>query len=89
MDFEDYDPEEADKLGKAIYREKILPLLDRQAYKGKIVVIDIKSGDYEIDDDSTASERLRKRRPNAFTTAERVGYRAPVTFCGYLPEEEC
>ena len=63
----------APAIGRAIYNDKILPTLGPE-HKGKVVVIDVKSGDYEIAKNSlTADLRLRKRRPNAFTWAERVG----------------
>ena len=62
--------------GQAIYRKKIRPLV-YPAMKGKIVVIDVDSGDYEVDDDDArAFETLLARRPGAHTWAERVGYRA-------------
>ena len=64
-------------IGRAIYNEKILPTLGPE-YKGKVVVIDVNSGDYEIADKSlTATLRLLERRPDAFTWAERVGSPAP------------
>lgn len=63
----------APAIGRAIYNDKIRPTLGPE-HKGKVVVIDVKSGDYEIDrSDLAADLRLRKRRPNAFTWAERVG----------------
>ena len=64
----------AKEIGKAIYDDKIKDTLGPE-HKGKIVVIDIYSGDYEIGDkDSETTMRLRKRRPDAQTWAERVGY---------------
>ena len=61
-------------IGRSIYRENIRPHL-KAAEKGKIVVIDVNSGDYEIDsDDLSAILRLLERRPDAFTWIERVGY---------------
>jgi hypothetical protein len=69
--------EDAATVGRAIYNEKILPKLGPE-YKGKVVVIDVNSGDYEIADKSlTATLRLLERRPDAFTWAERVGFPAP------------
>ena len=45
---------------------------------GRMVVIDVNTGDYEIaDDDLIATTRLIERNPNAVTWAERVGYPAP------------
>lgn len=59
--------------GEAIYREKIRHLVE-PAETGKFVVIDVESGDYEIDAEAlAASTRLRERRPNAVSYGIRVG----------------
>ena len=64
------------EIGKAIYDQKIKDDLGPE-FKGKVVAIDIYSGDYEIaDDDLEATDRLMERRPDAFTWMERVGYSA-------------
>ena len=58
-----FNKDNASAIGRAIYREKIHPTLGPE-HKGKIVVIDVKSGDYEIADRHiTAARKLRKRRP--------------------------
>ena len=44
-----FNEEDAPAIGRAIYHEKIRPTLGPE-HKGKIVVIDVKSGDYEIAD---------------------------------------
>ena len=68
----EFNGDNAPAIGRAIYREKIHPTLGPE-HKGKIVVIDVKSGDYEIADRHiTAARRLRKRRPDAFTWEEWV-----------------
>ena len=60
--------------GQAIYEERIRHLVDPQQ-KGKFVVIDVYSGDYEVHKrDADASRKLLKRRPDAMTWAVRVGY---------------
>ena len=67
--------ENAEEIGRAIYKSKILPTLQPED-KGKVVVIDIHSGDYEIDrDESAAMTRLFARRPDAYTWAKRVGHK--------------
>ena len=67
-----FDKNNAPAIGRAIYREKILPTLGPE-HKGKVVVIDVKSGDYEIADRHiTAARRLRERRPDAYTWEEWV-----------------
>ena len=78
MPLEDYKLGEVTELAKVIYQEKIKHLVE-PAENGKYIVIDVESGDYEIDEDHiTASDRLRARRPNAATYAGRVGY--PTTY---------
>ena len=63
--------------GRALY-ERIASELDETS-KGKIVVIDINSGEYEIgDNDLETTMLLLERRPNAITWGERV--RSPATY---------
>ena len=67
-----FNKEDAPAIGRAIYLEKIHPTLGPE-HKGKVVVIDVKSGDYEIADRHIdADSKLRKRRPDAFTWEELV-----------------
>ena len=67
---------EAATKGPLIFSESIKDTLDDADF-GKVVVIDIDSGDYEIDyDDAAALFRLLERRPDAYTWAERVGFSA-------------
>ena len=81
----DYTSDEVAARGDAIYRDQILPEIEPPP-KGTFVVIDIESGDYEIDErDLTATLRLLERRPAAMTYAVRVGYRAPYKYTGILP----
>ena len=76
--------------GMAIYREKIRPLV-YPAQKGRMLVIDPESGDYEIDDSAiVAADRLRERRPDVLFFTTKIGYKASISFGGRrLPEEEC
>ena len=63
-------------IGRAICEERILPFMKGED-KGKVVVMDVNSGDYEIDyDDAASLFNLLERLPDAFTGSERVGYRA-------------
>ena len=67
-------PEEIESRGTEIYEKKIRHLVEPDE-TGKFVVIDVNSGDYEIDErDGTATGRLLKRRPGAMTWAVRVGH---------------
>ena len=61
--------------GEAIYEDKVRPHVDEEADRGKYVVIDIFSGDYEIDStNSGGTWRLVDRRPGAITYKLRIGY---------------
>ena len=78
---------EVSALGKMIYRKKIRPLLT-EADIGKYVVVDVYSGEYEIDEWGVkASARLRRRVPDACGYILRVGYSAAVFF-GWHEEPE-
>ena len=60
--------------GMRIYEEQIKPLVEPQE-NGKFIVIDVESGDYEIDEDSLAAgDRIRERRPDIVGFLGRVGY---------------
>lgn len=77
-----YSPEEITAQGEAIYREQIRSVVETTE-KGKFVIIDIETGDYEIDTkDATATLKLLERRPDAVTYAVRVGYRAAYRIGG-------
>ncbi len=71
-------------IGRAMY-DKIRDEMEEH-YWGQMVVIDVKSGDYEIggagEDDFTVTTRLRERRPEAYTWGELVGYPATCSIGG-------
>ena len=82
MPIDDYQPGEICELGGKIYREQIKSQLP-PSEKGKFILIDIESGDYEIDEDYlTASNRLRERRPAAVNCGLKIGYKAAFHFGG-------
>ena len=71
---------EFSRRGKAIYKERIEPLL-KPGDKGKYVAIDIETGEYEIARDSmSATDKLYARLPDAQPWMERVGHSAVVRF---------
>ena len=79
---------EAAAIGRAMY-EKIRDDMEEH-YWGRMVIIDVKSGDYEIggagEDDWTVTTRLRERRPDAYTWGEWVGYPATGSIGGGVLE---
>ena len=77
-----YKPGEITALGEAIYQEQLRSRIG-PVEKGTFVVIDVETGDYEIDArDATATRRLLKRRPDAVTYGVRVGHRAAYSHVG-------
>ena len=77
-----YELKEIAAQGQAIYREQIQPTI-KPVPKGNFVVIDVNTGDYEIDsDDAEATCRLLDRRPGAVTYGIRVGHRAAYSHVG-------
>ena len=74
-------------VGRAIYHEKIRDTLGPDD-QGKLVVIDIASGEYEIDADHIAALlRIRQRYPKARTWTERVGHPAAYRMGSTLPSQ--
>ena len=77
--------DDIERIGKARYAE-LRPQLEVDHW-GKMVVIDVHSGEYEIaDDDLTATLRIFERLPDAMTWGERVGYPAPY-FMSWHPQD--
>lgn len=77
-----YSKEEFARRGDELYERIFGPKVEAEQM-GKFVVIDIESGDYEVDDDElAASDRLLKRLPRAQMWLRRVGFKYARRF-GY------
>jgi hypothetical protein len=70
--------------GEALYESRIRALVDTDINLGKLLALDIQTGDFEIDSESTlaAAIRLRERQPNANIFGLRIGYDAVYAFGG-------
>jgi len=90
-----YTPDEVASKGDTIYRQRLQGIVEPE-YNGSFLVIDIKTGAYEIDtDDVLATKRLLTSYPDAviyglciwFPTAYRIGRGYPYELCetDYLP----
>jgi hypothetical protein len=76
-----YPKEEFARLGKKRF-EEIRDLFSAED-KGKYLVIDIESGEYEVDEDEIeACLRLRAINPDSQLWCERIGYSAKRFFGG-------
>jgi hypothetical protein len=60
--------------GQALYDRDIRPRLDASA-RGKFLVLDVQSGEYEIDvDERAALKRVRAKHPDAVLYLLRIGH---------------
>jgi hypothetical protein len=78
MPYAKYTSEEVATRGEVIYEQHIRSQVEAD-HKGKFLVVDIETGDYEIDeDDLTATKRALAKRPEAVLYGLRIGY--PTTY---------
>jgi len=69
-------PGEIATRGETIYREKLRPVLEPEQ-NGKVAVINVDTGEYELDADHfTAMKRAWARWPDGLFFGVRVGYPA-------------
>jgi hypothetical protein len=82
-----YSKEEFSQRGNALYEAQIRSQVEADNH-GKIVAIDIETGDFEVDEDtSVASDRLLERHPDAQTWFIRVGHRGVHRLGWHSPSE--
>jgi hypothetical protein len=78
----DMEAAEVGRLGDEIYDREIRALVEPK-YDGKFLVLDVLSGDYEIDDDDfEADRRSNAKHPEGVRYLIRVGYPAAFSFGG-------
>ena len=76
MSAEEYTIDEICDRAKKIYKEQIKHLVEPE-HNGKFIVIDVETGDYEIDEDEIAAdERLYERQPKAVGYLGKIGCEA-------------
>jgi hypothetical protein len=77
--------EEIDRLGQSLYDGKLRRLVETPDNIGRQIVIDVETGDCEIDDGGlAASRRLLAKRPDAPLYGLRIGYNAVYLLGGVL-----
>lgn len=68
--------EEVARRGEEIYQSRLRPLVEAE-HKDQFLVLDVASGDYEIDaQDVVVSFRLLERRPKGVLYGVRIGHQA-------------
>lgn len=71
-----YTTEEVGRRGQALYDQKIRDKVEPKN-QGRFLVLDITTGEYEIDDsDLAASKRAMAKNPDAVVYGVRIGYTA-------------
>ena len=80
-----YSGEEIARRGEELYERTLRRLVETDDNIGKIISIDIETGDYEIDDDPLATgRRLQATHPHAAIYGKRIGYNAVFAIGGTL-----
>jgi len=79
-----YSDNETVRRGEKVYARIKAQLEPR--HHGKFVAIEVDSGDFYVDEDSTkALLKARKKYPEAIFYLARIGYRAASKITGYVP----
>ncbi len=74
-----------DRAWEIYYR--LRPQIETPENIGKLILLNLDSGDYEIAEDEigfAASARVRERHPDANLFALRIGYITTASFCGNM-----
>ena len=88
MPYTNYSPQEVESRGEEIYQQQIRKNIEA-GNKGKFVVIDIRTGEYEVDeDDLRATKRALSKNPDAVLYGLRIGYPAAYTLGGHISTEK-
>jgi hypothetical protein len=76
---------EISRIGQELYERSIRSHVETEQNIGKIISIDIETGDYEIGNDPVeTARRLLARHPGAALYGARIGYDASYTLGGTL-----
>ena len=88
MPYGRHSPQEVASRGEEIYEKQIRAQVEA-GNKGKFVVIDVETGEFEVDeDDLRATQRMLARQPDAVLYGLRIGYPTAYTLGGHLAEQE-
>ncbi|MBP0026787.1 hypothetical protein PN466_05265 [Roseofilum reptotaenium CS-1145] len=69
------------------YERKIRPQVEIEENIGKMVIIDIETGDYRVDDNGLrAADDLTDKHPNARLFGIKIGYNVAAAFGGGIME---
>jgi hypothetical protein len=82
----DFDKESVGRRGEELYARTIRSRVETEENIGKLVSIDVETGDYEIgsDLDLDAPRRLLAKHPNARIYTARIGYNTVYAIGGVV-----
>lgn len=77
--------EEVARRAKLLYENGIRQKVESEDNIGKMIIINIETGDYEIDETGLkAARNLRQKYPNARLFGIRIGYKVAASFGGAM-----
>lgn len=77
--------EEVAKRARQLYENSIRQQVEVDENIGKMAIIDIESGEYEVDENGLkAARKLGEKHPNARLFGIRIGYNVAVSFGGVM-----
>ena len=77
--------EEVAGRAKQLYESEIRQKVETEENIGKMVIIDIETGDYEVDKTGLQSSRsLSQKHPNARLFGIRIGYNVAISLGGVM-----
>jgi len=77
--------EEVAQLAKQLYKSNIQQQVETEDNIGKMVIIDIETGNYEVDKTGLqAAKTLNEKNPNARLFGIRIGYNVAASFGGVM-----
>ncbi|MGI2906480.1 hypothetical protein [Tolypothrix sp. VBCCA 56010] len=80
--------EEVGRRAREIYENSIRQQVETEENIGKMVIIDIETGEYAVDKIGIESAHfLRQKNPLARLYGIRIGYKVAVSFCGFLERD--
>ena len=73
------------KRARSLYEQRVRKQVETEENIGKMVIMDVDTGDFEIDPLGIESARkLRQRHPNAHLFGMRIGYNVAESFGGLI-----
>jgi hypothetical protein len=77
--------EDVAKLARQLYDTSIRQEVEKEDNIGKMVIIDVETGDYEVDKNGLhASNRLNARHPDSRQFGLRIGYNVAASLGGVM-----